>query len=95
VRLFLRVTWPLIMPAVLVAIVFRALDALRVFDIIYVLTPNNERTRTMSVFARDNLFDFDKFAYGSAASTLLFLIIALLTISFIWATRMNVEADER
>jgi trehalose/maltose transport system permease protein len=49
----------------------------------------------MSVFARDNLFDFDKFAYGSAASTLLFLIIALLTISFIWATRMNVEADER
>ena len=31
----------------------------------------------MSVFARENLFDFDKFAYGSAASTLLFLIIAL------------------
>lgn len=95
IRLFRRVTWPLIMPAVLVAVVFRALDALRVFDIIYVLTPNNERTRSMSVFARENLFDFDKFAYGSAASTLLFLIIALLTISFIWATRMNVEADER
>lgn len=94
VRLFRKVTLPLIMPAVLVAVVFRALDALRVFDIVYVLTPNNDRTRTMSVFARENLFDFDKFAYGSAASTLLFLIIALLTISFIYATRMNVEADE-
>ncbi|MCI5074535.1 sugar ABC transporter permease [Oricola sp.] len=94
VRLFRKVTLPLIMPAVLVAVVFRALDALRVFDIVYVLTPNNDRTRTMSVFARENLFDFDKFAYGSAASTLLFLIVALLTISFIYATRMNVEADE-
>lgn len=94
VRVFWRVTWPLVLPAVLVAVVFRALDALRVFDIIYVLTPNNDATRTMSIFARENLFDFDQFAYGSAASTLLFLIIAMLTISFIWATRMNVEREE-
>lgn len=90
-RVFRRVTLPLIMPAVLVAVVFRALDALRVFDIVYVLTPNTDATRTMSVYARENLFDFDQFAYGSAASTLLFLVIALITITFIMATRMDLE----
>jgi ABC-type glycerol-3-phosphate transport system permease component len=45
----------------------------------------------MSVYARENLFDFDQFAYGSAASTLLFLVIALITITFILATRMDLE----
>lgn len=90
-RVFRKVTLPLIMPAVLVAVVFRALDALRVFDIVYVLTPNTDATRTMSVYARENLFDFDQFAYGSAASTLLFLVIALITITFIMATRMDLE----
>jgi trehalose/maltose transport system permease protein len=48
----------------------------------------------MSVFARENLFDFDKFAYGSAASTLLFLVIAMITITFINVTKMNLEEGE-
>ena len=77
-KVFWKVTLPLIRPALMVAVIFRVLDALRIFDLIYVLTPNNVQTKSMSVFARENLFDFDKFAYGSAASTLLFLIIALL-----------------
>ncbi|POF28000.1 carbohydrate ABC transporter permease [Roseibium marinum] len=91
VRTFRRITLPLVLPAMLVAVVFRALDALRIFDIVYVLTPNSPETRTMSVFARENLFDYDKFAYGSAASTLLFLIIAMITIGFIYATRMDLS----
>jgi trehalose/maltose transport system permease protein len=90
-RVFYRITLPLIMPAVLVAVVFRTLDALRVFDLIYVLTPNTDATRTMSVYARENLFDYDQFAYGSAASTVLFLVIALITVTFITATRMDLE----
>ncbi|MBB94931.1 MAG: sugar ABC transporter permease [Rhodobacteraceae bacterium] len=94
VRVFRRVTLPLVMPALLVGVVFRALDALRVFDIVYVLTPNTDTTRTMSLYARENLFDYDKFAYGSAASTLLFLIVALITITFIYATRMDLEGKE-
>jgi trehalose/maltose transport system permease protein len=89
VKVFFRVTLPLVRPALMVAIVFRALDSLRIFDLIYVLTPNNGETRSMSVFAQENLFQFDKFYYGSAASTFLFLVIAMLVISFIKFGRMR------
>ena len=42
------------------------------------LTGNNEPTMSMSVYARQQLFDFDKVGYGSAASTILFLVIAVI-----------------
>ncbi|MBO0662090.1 sugar ABC transporter permease [Jiella sp. MQZ9-1] len=89
VKVFFKVTLPLIRPAILVAVIFRALDALRVFDLIYVLTPNNTQTKSMSVFAQENLFQFDKFAYGSAASTLLFLVIAFITLFYIKVARLD------
>ncbi|MDW9355200.1 ABC transporter permease subunit [Sinorhizobium meliloti] len=95
VRVFWRVTLPLIRPALMVTVIFRMLDALRIFDLIYVLTPNNAQTKTMSVMARENLFDFDKFAYGAAASTMLFLIIATITILYMWLGRLNLSGGER
>nr|WP_245318807.1 sugar ABC transporter permease [Consotaella salsifontis] len=91
VKVFWKVTLPLIRPAILVAVIFRALDALRVFDLIYVLTPNNTQTKSMSVFAQENLFQFDKFSYGSAASTLLFLVIAMITLVYIKAAKLEFE----
>lgn len=80
-KTFATITLPLLRPVLVVAILFRTLDALRIFDLIYVLTPSNERTRTMSVFVQENLFAFDKFGYGSAASTLLFLLTGLIAIA--------------
>ncbi|HEX5687324.1 MAG TPA: sugar ABC transporter permease [Ideonella sp.] len=77
---FRRITLPLILPGVMVAVVFRMLDALRVFDVIYVMTSNSRDTRSMSVFVREQLIDFQQVGYGSAAATTLFFIIALLTI---------------
>lgn len=91
-KVFWRVTLPLIRPALMVAVIFRMLDALRIFDLIYVLTPNNAQTKTMSVFARENLFDFDKFAYGAAASTMLFLIIAAITVFVMMFSRSSLNA---
>ena len=82
-------TLPLVRPALMVAIIFRLLDAMRIFDLIYVLTPNSAQTKTMSVISRENLFDFDKFAYGSAESTLLFLSILIVVIVYIRVGRVN------
>ncbi|MEO1469622.1 MAG: sugar ABC transporter permease [Pseudomonadota bacterium] len=77
-RVFTHVTLPLIWPALMVAVVFRLLDALRMFDLVYALTGNAQDAAMMSVFARQQLVDFQDVGYGSAASTLLFLIIAAL-----------------
>ena len=96
IRMFLRVTLPLIRPALLVAIIFRGLDAMRVFDVIYVLTGNNPATTTMSVYARQQLVEFQDVGYGSAAATSLFLVVALATAIIITVGRVNVSgAGER
>jgi trehalose/maltose transport system permease protein len=92
VKMFLRVTLPLIRPALLVAVIFRGLDAMRVFDVVYVLTGNNPATTTMSVYARQQLVDFQDVGYGSAAATSLFLIVALATAVVITVGRVNVGA---
>src|SRR6478736_60070 len=94
IKVFWRLTLPLVRPAIMVAVIFRMLDAMRIFDLIYVLTPNNAQTKTMSVMARENLFDFDKFAYGATASTVLFLIIASVTVLYIWLGRVKLGGRE-
>ena len=92
-KVFWRVTLPLIRPALMVAVIFRAIDALRVFDVIYVLTGANERSMTMSIYARQQLFEFNQAGYGSAVSTLLFFLIALATILLLVATRVRLTED--
>lgn len=89
VKVFFKVTLPLIRPALAVAIIFRMLDALRVFDLVYVLTPNSSATKTMSVISRENMIDFNKFAYGAAQSTLLFAIIAIFVSLYIWIGKVD------
>ncbi|RYE56717.1 MAG: sugar ABC transporter permease [Hyphomicrobiales bacterium] len=95
VKQFFKITLPLVRPALMVAIIFRVLDALRIFDLIYVLTPNSAATKTMSVLSQENLFQFDKFAEGSTQATLLFLIIALFTVLYIWLGKVNFDGGDR
>lgn len=91
VRVFFNITLPLIMPGVLVAMIFRSLDALRVFDLIYVMTSNSHLTKSMSVYVREQMVDFQQVGYGSAAATLLFLIIALITVAYMTFSRSRME----
>ena len=93
VKVFFKVTLPLIRPALMVAVIFRMLDALRIFDLIYVLTPNSKATKTMSVISRENMIDFNNFAYGAAQSTLLFAMIALFVSAYIWLGKVDLGGE--
>jgi trehalose/maltose transport system permease protein len=88
---FLRITVPLMRPALAVAAIFRALDAMRIFDLVYVLTGSSRETMTMAIYARQQLIDFQDFGVGSAASTLLFLVIAMVTAIFAMAARLRLS----
>lgn len=93
VRIFFSITLPLIRPALLVAVIFRSLDALRVFDVIYVLTGNSASTISMSIYARQQLVEFQDVGYGSAAATCLFLVVALITALVLTAGRVDIGAQ--
>ena len=94
-KTFFRVTLPLVWPAVLVAVIFRMLDALRVFDLIYVMTGAVPQTETMAVYIQSHLVGFGEIGYASAASVVMFLIMALLLVAIIWSGRKRLLGESR
>ncbi len=94
-RVFWRITLPLIRQPLMVAVVFRLLDSLRVFDLIYVLTANGSTTISMSGFVRREMVEYGNMGYGSAASTSLFLIILLTAIVFLKLARVKLAEDAK
>ncbi|WP_100371984.1 carbohydrate ABC transporter permease [Bacillus sp. FJAT-45037] len=85
IQIFFKVTLPLLKSAILVALLFRTLDAFRVFDLIYVLTgggPANS-TESISIYAYKTLFAQQNFGAGSALSVIVFLAVALISFLFI------------
>lgn len=90
-KVFFRITLPLLKPTLMVAIIFRLLDALRMFDLVYVMSGNNRDTMSMSVYARQQLIDFGDLGFGSAAATLIFAIIALFTVVYLTVARVGRE----
>jgi trehalose/maltose transport system permease protein len=88
-RQFWRITLPLLRPAILVALIFRTLDALRVFDVFNVFFGNRPDTQTMAIFAQDTIVGTGDVGYGSAVCVAIFLIIGLFTV--IYVTFMRVE----
>jgi len=82
-KVFYHISLPLMRPALTVAIIFRLLDALRMFDLVYVMSGNSRDTMSMSVYARQQLVDFGDLGFGSAAATLIFAIIALFSVVYL------------
>ncbi|WP_156689787.1 carbohydrate ABC transporter permease [Mycobacterium sp. Marseille-P9652] len=82
-RRLTRVTLPIIKPAVVVALLFRTLDAFRIFDNIYVLTNGANNTESVSILGYDNLFKGFNVGLGSAISVLIFVCVGAIALVFI------------
>lgn len=93
---FTSITMPILRPTIGVTLIFRTLDALRVFDVVYIMTQGAVGTETLAVYNRsllmDNIFSpRGLFGYGSALSVVIFLIIGVFTIIYIRS--LNIKLD--
>jgi multiple sugar transport system permease protein len=83
VQRFFRITLPLITPAILVALLFRTLDAFRIFDAAYVLTGGANGTETVSILGYNQLINRLNLGLGSAISVLIFICVILIAVMFV------------
>jgi multiple sugar transport system permease protein len=84
---FRSITLPLLVPAITVALIFRTLDALRIFDLPYVLTKGANGTETLSLIAQTELVANRNTGFGSALAVLTF--ITVMGISFLYIRFMG------
>jgi multiple sugar transport system permease protein len=89
---FLRITLPLVKPAILVALLFRTLDAFRVFDTIFIMTGGAQDTESVSILGYNQLIERLNLGLGSAVSVLIFF--AVLIIAFIYVKGFGVRMAE-
>lgn len=87
---FLYITLPLLRPALVVALIFRTADALRIFDLVYVLTGGGPAgsTRTVSILGFHYFVNGD-FGTGSAISIIIFLLVFIFSLLYIKAWRFK------
>src|ERR687896_709721 len=89
---FTRITLPLLRPAILVALLFRTLDALRIFDLPFALTQGSNGTTTLSLYAYNELTDNRLVGEGSAISVLTFVIVMVVAFLYIRFVGGNIRA---
>ena len=80
---FWRITVPLIKPAILVAVLFRTLDAFRVFDTVFIQTRGAQDTETVSILGYNVLINRVNLGLGSAISVLIFICVILIAVLFV------------
>jgi multiple sugar transport system permease protein len=80
---FIRITMPLLTPAILVALIFRTLDALRIFDLPFVLTQGQNGTSTLSTIAQETFATNRIYGLGSAMAVLTFIVVMVVSFGYI------------
>ena len=84
-RRFRHVTWPLIRPALLVALLFRTIDAFRVFDLAFVMTQGGpaDATNVLQLYGYKKMFVEGWMGYGSAISVGVFVMVLFLSVIYV------------
>jgi multiple sugar transport system permease protein len=80
---FWRITLPMMKPAILVALLFRTLDAFRVFDSIFVMTGGGQSTESVSIIGYNQLISRVNLGLGSAVSVLIFILVLLIAALYV------------
>jgi len=80
---FFLITLPLMKPAILVAMLFRALDAFRIFDSVFILTRGANDTESVSILGYNQLINRLNLGIGSAVSVLIFVCVFVIAIIFV------------
>jgi trehalose/maltose transport system permease protein len=88
---FWRITLPLLLPAILVTLIFRTLDALRVFDVFFVFFGGRQDTQTVAIYAQSTIVGDGHVGYGAAISVAIFLIISLFVVIYMVFMRVTEE----
>ncbi len=88
---FWRITLPLLRPAILVALIFRTLDALRVFDVFQVFFGYRLGSQSMAVYNQSVITQDGHVGYGSAVSVAIFLIISVFVVIYVTVVRVSEE----
>jgi multiple sugar transport system permease protein len=89
---FTRITLPLLRPAILVALLFRTMDALRVFDLPFALTKGANGTNTLSLYAYQQLTENRLVGLGSALAVLTFVVVMAVSFLYIRFVGGNIRA---
>jgi len=88
---FRSITLPLLKPFIAIAVLFRTMDAFRIFDLIWVLTGGASRTETLSIYIYRVLFRYGDLGYGSTMTVALFAIVFVLSLGLIRFMRISGE----
>ena len=82
VQQFFHMTLPLLKPALLVALIFRTLDAFRVFDMIYVLNGYSTDTMSIAIYTQQMIVGTQRLGEGSAPAVIIFLCVGFLAVLY-------------
>jgi len=92
---FTRITLPLMRPAILVALLFRTLDAFRIFDTVFIQTRGAQGTETVSIVGYQTLVTRLNLGLGSAVAVLIFACVIAIAVPFVRPLGARLTSGER